>query len=63
MKLDYGVYPFHAELTDDRDDMKAQALEIALESGMVKKGDVVIMICGSLTGGQSSSDTMIIANA
>lgn len=63
LKLDYGVYPFHAELTDDRDDMKQQALDIALRSKLVEKGDLIVLICGSLTGGMSSSDTMIIAKA
>lgn len=61
LKLDYGVYPFHAELTDDRDDMKKQAIDIATKSGLVKKDDLIVLICGSLTGGKSSSDTMIIA--
>ena len=63
LKLDYGVYPFPAELIDDRDDMKQQALDIALKSGLVEKGELVVLICGSLTGGKSSSDTMIIAKA
>lgn len=61
LKLDYGVYPFHAALTNDRDDMKKQAIDIATKSGLVSKDDLIVLICGSLTGGKSSSDTMIIA--
>lgn len=63
LKLDYGVYPYIAELTDDRDDMKQQAIDIALESKIIKKGDLIVLVCGSFTGGGSSSDTMIIAKA
>lgn len=63
LKLDYGVYPYHAHLTDDLDEMRTQALSIARSSGVVKEGDLVVLVCGSLISGQSSSDTMIIAKA
>ena len=63
LKLDYGVYPYHCELTDDRDVMRSQALQIARDSKVVSKGDLVVMICGSLGSGKSTSDTMIIAEA
>lgn len=63
LKLDYGVYPYHAHLTNDLDEMRSQALQIARSSGVVKAGDLVVLICGSITSGQSSSDTMIITKA
>lgn len=63
LKLDYGIYPFHAELINDLDEMKKQTIDIALKSKLIDKGDLIILICGSLTGGSSSSDTMIIAKA
>ena len=63
LKLDYGVYPYHCELTDDRDVMRSQALQIARDSKVVSKGDLVVMIFGSLGSGKSTSDTMIIAEA
>jgi len=63
LKLDYGVYPFQAELINDLDEMKKQTIDIALKSKLIEKGDLIVLICGSLTGGSSSSDTMIIAKA
>ena len=63
LKLDYGVYPFYAELTNDLDVMKTQALKIAEKSKIVEKDDLVILVCGSLTGGNMSADTMIITKA
>ncbi|MDD5973043.1 MAG: pyruvate kinase alpha/beta domain-containing protein, partial [Spirochaetales bacterium] len=63
LKLDYGVYPYHVDLTDDRDVMRSQALQIARASKVVSEGDLVVLICGSLGSGKSTSDTMIIAEA
>lgn len=63
LKLDYGVYPYHVDLTNDRDVMRTQALQIARASKVVEKGDLVVLICGSLNSGTSTSDTMIIAEA
>ena len=63
LKLDYGVYPYHVDLTNDRDVMRTQALQIARASKVVEKGDLVVLICGSLNSGTSTSDTMITAEA
>lgn len=63
LKLDYGVYPYHVDLTNDRDVMRTQALQIARDSKVVEKGDLVVLICGSLNSRTSTSDTMIIAEA
>ena len=43
--------------------MRSQALQIARASKVVKEGDLVVLICGSLGSGKSTSDTMIIAEA
>ena len=43
--------------------MKTQALKIAEKSKIVEKDDLVILVCGSLTGGNMSADTMIITKA
>ena len=63
LKLDYGDYPFYAEFTNELDVMKTQALKIAEKSKIVEKDDLVILVCGSLTGGNMSADTMIITKA
>ena len=63
LKLDYGIYPYYAELTNDLDVMKRQALDIAEKSKIVEKDDLVVLVCGSLTGGEMSTDTMIITKA
>ena len=41
--------------------MRTQALQIARDSKVVEKGDLVVLICGSLNSRTSTSDTMIIA--
>ena len=63
LKLGYGIYPYYAQLTNDLDVMKQQALEIAEKSKIAEKDDLVVLVCGSLAGGQMSTDTMIITKA
>ena len=63
LKIGYGIYPYYAQLTNDLDLMKNQALEIAGKSKIAKKDDLVILVCGSLAGGEMSTDTMIITKA
>ncbi len=63
LKLGYGIYPYYAQLTNDLDIMKQQALEIAEKSKIAEKDDLVVLVCGSLAGGQMSTDTMIITKA
>ncbi len=63
LKLDYGVYPFTANLTTNKEKVKRQAMDIAIESGIVKKGDLVAFITGTLTGANTAADTLVITRA
>lgn len=59
LRLDYGVYPIRARFTENREEMKAQSVDLALSSGIISKGDLAIFISGSMTG-RISSDTIQI---
>ena len=61
LNLSYGVHPVMARLIEDMDFMKALAIELALKTDLVRKGDLVALITGSTTGGSYSSDCMQIA--
>ena len=61
LNLSYGVHPVMARIVDDMDDMKAMAMELALSTGIVEKGDLVALVTGSTTGGSYTSDCMQIA--
>ena len=61
LNLSYGVHPVMARIVDDMDDMKAMAMELALSTRIVEKGDLVALVTGSTTGGSYTSDCMQIA--
>ena len=61
LNLSYGVHPVMASIVDDMDDMKAMAIDLAISTGIVKKGDLVALVTGSTTGGSYTSDCMQIA--
>lgn len=49
-----------ARIADDADTMKAQAVELALKTGLVSQGDLAIVITGSSAGGSYSSECIQI---
>lgn len=61
LNLSYGVHPVMARLIEDMDFMKALAIELAVSTRIVSKGDLVALITGSPVGGSYSSDCMQIA--
>lgn len=63
LKLDYGVYPFTTELISNKEKIKRKAIDRAIESSIVKKGDLVVVISGAFTGSKHSADTMYITKA
>ncbi|MCK4309296.1 MAG: pyruvate kinase [Candidatus Atribacteria bacterium] len=46
LTLSWGVYPFKTEELEDTDDMIARSRKVALETGLVKEGDKIIITAG-----------------
>ena len=63
LKLDYGVYPFTTELISNKEKIKRKAIDTAIESSIVKKGDLVVVISGAFSGSKHTADTMYITKA
>ncbi len=63
LRLDYGVYPYVCELTNNKEKMKRQAIDKALDSSIVKKDDLIVFVSGTLTGENTTADTMVITKA
>lgn len=60
LRLNYGVYPKIAPYTEDREQMRKQSTKLALSTGLINKGDLVVSIAGSMTG-NGGSDTLQIS--
>ncbi len=54
--LFWGVYPFHATNPGGADDMIEQAAESAIETGLVKKGQIVVITSGHPVGRPGSTN-------
>ena len=50
LRLAYGVLPLLAPFTEDLDQMREQSLKLARGAGMVRKGDLAVIISGSIPG-------------
>lgn len=50
LSLSWGVYPFLAEYKDSTDDIFDHSVEIAIESRIVKNGDLVVITAGVPVG-------------
>ncbi len=50
LNLVYGVYPIAAEEQFTTDHLLQHAMEKALETGLVKKGDLIVIVSGSVIG-------------
>lgn len=61
LNLRWGVMPIPSEHHDSYEALYQTAVAAALESGVVKKGDTVVVVTGSRVGEGSVSDTIRIA--
>ena len=52
LRLDYGVYPIPAPYTEDKDELANLANVLSQKTGLVKKGDLAVIITGTHTGYQ-----------
>ncbi len=59
LRLYFGVYPIHAPYTEKTDEMRKNSLKLALSTNIIEKGELAIIITGSMTGYQYA-DTMQI---
>ena len=59
LRLQFGVYPLLAPYTDDTVEMKKNSIKLALSTNVIEKGELAIIISGSMTGYQYA-DTMQI---
>ena len=50
LRLAYGVLPLLAPFTEDLDQMRDQSLKLARGAGAVRKGDLAVIISGSIPG-------------
>jgi len=60
LKLSYGILPILATVQPTVDDTVLHACELAMQTKLVKEGDLVIVTCGSAIGIETSTDTMFI---
>ena len=59
LRLAYGVTPIVADFTEDKERMREQSIALALDSGIVRKDDLVVIITGSLPGFQYADSMQI----
>ena len=59
LRLAYGVTPIVADFTEDKERMREQSIDLALDSGIVRKDDLVVIITGSLPGFQYADSMQI----
>ena len=59
LRLAYGVTPLLADFTEDKEQMREQSLRLAMESGVVRKDDLAVIITGSLPGFQYADSMQI----
>ena len=52
LRLDYGVYPIAAPYTEDRDELGDLANKLSVKTGLIRKGDLAVIITGTQTGYQ-----------
>ncbi|MEW5735995.1 MAG: pyruvate kinase [Thermodesulfobacteriota bacterium] len=56
--LYFGVRPFPAEAPDDADDLIESSARHALETGLTKKGDIIIITAGHPVGGAGTTNML-----
>ena len=59
LRLAYGVVPILAAFTEDKDQMRQQSIDLAMKSGLLKEGDLAVIITGSLPGYQHADSMQI----
>ena len=59
LRLDYGVYPIAAPYTEDRDELAELANVLAKKTGIVRKGDIAVIITGTQTGYQAADSLQL----
>jgi len=58
MNLSWGVVPAMAEKTDNTDDLLTNAVKCAVDTGIVKRGDLVVLAAGVPVGISGSTNIM-----
>ncbi len=56
--LHWGVFPFLAPRQQNTDDMLAQAVDLALDEGLARPGDTVVLVAGAAGSPPGSTDFM-----
>ena len=59
MSLLYGVYPILDKTYKNMQDINKSSLQKSLETGLVEKGDKIVLVSG-LVAGKSGSNLMLI---
>ena len=59
LRLDYGVYPIAAPYTEDRDELAELANVLAKKTGIIKEGDLAVIITGTQTGYQAADSLQL----
>lgn len=62
LRLSWGVMPYLVDAVKTTDEVFELGKEIAVQSGLVKKGDVVIITCGTPVGTSGTTNTLKIQN-
>jgi pyruvate kinase len=63
LALKWGVIPVHAEVQGNSDDLIAHAVECALKTKIVKKGDLVVITAGAPVGVSGNTNMIKIQRA
>lgn len=58
LAISWGVVPFHVDPVLDTDGIFEKGIEVAIESGLVEPGDVVVITCGTPVGTSGTTNTL-----
>lgn len=58
LNLSWGVIPFLLETTDNTEELLKSAVKHVADSGLVEKGDKVVVVTGSNVGESGGTNTV-----
>lgn len=62
LQLSWGVIPYHVKPVNTTDAIFQKGVDIAVNSGLVKTGDVVVITCGTPVGMSGTTNTLKVQN-
>jgi len=62
LKLSYGVYPVLSQFETDGKKIRNMSIELSKQTGIVKEGDLAVIVTGSIAGNNTITDSMQIAH-